>query len=150
MVSEHARVEIGQILAATDFSDSSVAALEYAVQLARRFSATLALTHVVEPLTVLPQWRPLVEESDETRVDAARDRLKALAEKCCGPQKCETIVSLGRPADMIGSIAADRGAQLVVMGLSSDQGPLSPRPGSIAYRVLSSTTVPVLVVPASQ
>ena len=147
---ENAQVEIRQILAATDFSESSVAALKYAVHLARRFSATLTLTHVVEPLTVPPQWRHLVDESDDTRVANAHDRLKALAEQCCGPQRCEAIVSLGRPADLIGSMAADRETQLVVMGLSSDQGPFSPRPGTIAYRVLCSTRVPVLVVPAAQ
>ena len=48
---------------------------------------------------------------------------------------------------MIGSIARDRGMQLIVMGLASDRGVFAPRPGSIAYRVLCSTTVPVLVVP---
>ena len=79
----------------------------------------------------------------------ARDRLKALAEQCCGPQGCEAIVSVGRPADVIGSIATDHRTQLIVMGLSGDQGPFARRPGSIAYRVLCSTAVPVLVVPAS-
>jgi nucleotide-binding universal stress UspA family protein len=144
-----ARFAIGQVLAATDFSESSVAAVRCAAQLARQFSAILALMHVVEPLTVPPQWRPLVEESDEARVGKARARLKALAEQVCGPQECEAIVSLGRPADVIASVADDRRAQLIVMGLTSDQGPLAPRPGSIAYRVFCSTTVPVLVVPAS-
>ena len=129
-------IEIGHILAATDFSEASVAAVKLAPQLARRFSATLALTHVVEPLTVPPRWRSLVNESDETRIATARDRLKAVADESCGAQECELIVALGRPADVIGSIADDRRTQLIVMGLSSDQGPFSPRPGSIAYRVL--------------
>ena len=141
---------IGHILAATDFSEASVAAVTYAAQLAQRFSATLALTHVVESLTVPPRWRPLAEESDEARIATARDRLKALADESCGAQECEVIAAVGRPADVIGSIANDRRTQLIVMGLSSDQGPFAPRPGSIAYRVLSSTTIPVLVVPASQ
>ena len=79
----------------------------------------------------------------------ARDRLKALAEQCCGAQECDAIVSLGHPAEVIGSAADDRRTQLIVMGLNSDQGPFAPRPGSIAYRVLCSTQVPVLVVPAS-
>jgi nucleotide-binding universal stress UspA family protein len=146
---EKAKFTIEHILAATDFSESSVAAVKYAAELAPRFSATLTLAHIVEPFIVPPQWRPLVEESDETPVANARDRLNALAEQYCGPQECEAIVSLGRAADMIGSIADDRRTQLIVLGLSSEQGPFAPRPGSIAYRVLCSTTVPVLVVPAS-
>ena len=65
------------------------------------------------------------------------------------PHGCDDIVVLGRPAEMIGSIARDRGMQLIVMGLASDRGIFAARPGSIAYRVLCSTTVPVLVVPTS-
>ena len=64
-------------------------------------------------------------------------------------QECDEVVVLGRPADLIGSTAVDRRARLIVMGLASEHGAFSPRPGSIAYRVLSSTTVPVLVVPTS-
>jgi hypothetical protein len=49
---------------------------------------------------------------------------------------------------MLRSIASrDRGIQLIVMGLTSDRGVFAPRPGSVAYRVLCSTTIPVLVVP---
>jgi hypothetical protein len=54
----------------------------------------------------------------------------------------------GRAADVIGSLAEEQQAQVIVMGLSSAQGAFAPRTGSIAYRVLTSTTVPVLVVPA--
>jgi nucleotide-binding universal stress UspA family protein len=57
------------------------------------------------------------------------------------------VVSLGRPADSIASIAEEREAGLIVMGLIGDQGALAPRPGSIAYRVLCLAHVPVLVVP---
>jgi nucleotide-binding universal stress UspA family protein len=140
---------VSHILAATDFSGSSVAAAKVAAHLARALSAKLTLTHIVEPVTVPPQWLLLLEESDETRLDSARAKLHALAEQICGPQECDEAVTLGRPADLIGSTAVDRGARLIVMGLAGEHGRFSPRPGSIAYRVLSSTTVPVLVVPTS-
>jgi nucleotide-binding universal stress UspA family protein len=142
-------VEVVRILAATDFTEASSAAVKYAARVAQQFSATLTLAHIVEPLNVPPQWRFILEESDNTRVADARTRLKSVQEQFCGPDGCEAVVSVGRPADLIASIAADQQASLVVMGLTSDQGPLAPRPGSIAYRVLCSTTVPVLVVPAS-
>ncbi len=133
---------VSHILAATDFSDSSIAAARIAAHWARALSAKLTLTHIVEPVTVPPQWLPLVEDSDETRVGSARAKLHALAEQICGSQDCDEVVALGRPADLIGSTAVDRRARLIVMGLASEQGAFSPRPGSIAYRVLSSTTVP--------
>jgi nucleotide-binding universal stress UspA family protein len=140
---------VSHILAATDFSDSSVAAAKMAAHWARALSARLTLTHIVEPVTVPPQWLRLVEESADTRIRSARAKLHALAEQICGSQKCDEVVALGRPADLIGSTAVDRRARLIVMGLAGEQGAFSPRPGSIAYRVLSSTTVPVLVVPAA-
>ena len=148
-VPQHRGFEISHILAATDFSESSVTAAEIAANLAGQLSASLTLAHVVEPLTVPPQWQPLVQESDEMRLGSARTKLKTLAGQVCGPRGCDDIVVLGRPADLIGSIARDRGMQLIVMGLASDRGVFAPRPGSIAYRVLCSTTVPVLVVPIS-
>lgn len=81
------------------------------------------------------------------RLGSARANLKALAGQICGSRGCDDIVVLGRAADLIGATARDVGVQLIVMGLASDRGVFAPRPGSIAYRVLCSTSVPVLVVP---
>jgi len=147
--SQHQGFEISHILAATDFSESSVAAAQAAVELSMRWSAPLTLVHVLAPLKVPAQWQPLVQESEEMRVASARTALKTLAGQLCGTRVCEDLVVLGHPAEMIGSIARDRGTQLVVMGLASERGVFAPRPGSIAYRVLCSSTVPVLVVPTS-
>jgi nucleotide-binding universal stress UspA family protein len=138
---------VSHILAATEFSGASVAAAEVAAHLARAFSAKLTLTHIVEPVTVPSQWLRLAEESDETRVASARAKLHALAERIRGPQECDEVVALGRAGDLISSTAINRRVDFIVMGLAAEQGVFSPRPGSIAYRVLSSTTVPVLVVP---
>jgi nucleotide-binding universal stress UspA family protein len=146
---QHRGFDVSHILAATDFSDSSVAAAQTAVELAVRWSASLTLAHVVAPLRVPAQWQPLVQESEERRVATARTTLKGLAGQLCGARGCDDVVALGHPADMIPSIARERGTQLIVMGLASDRGLFAPRPGSIAYRVLSSSTVPVLVVPTA-
>jgi nucleotide-binding universal stress UspA family protein len=145
----HRRFEVSHILAATDFSESSVAAAQAAVELSTRWSAPLTLVHVLAPLKVPAQWLPLAQESEEGRMASARTALKSLAGQLRGTQPCEDLVVLGQPADMIGAVARDRGTQLIVMGLASERGVLARRPGSIAYRVLSSSTVPVLVVPAS-
>lgn len=148
-VLHHAGLEISHILAATDFSESSVTAARIAANLAVQLSASLTLVHVVEPLTVPHEWQALLEESDQNRLGTARTNLKALTAQVCGTPGCDDIVVLGRPAELIGSIARDRGMQLIVMGLASDGGVFAPRPGTIAYRVLCSTTAPVLVVPTT-
>jgi nucleotide-binding universal stress UspA family protein len=146
-VPQHGAFDVSHILAATDFSESSLAAAKIAAHLAMQFSASLTLVHVVEPLTVPPQWQPLLEESEEMRLGSARTKLKALAEQLCASQGCDDMVLRGLPGELIGAIARDRGTRLIVMGLASDRGPFAARPGSIAYRVLSTTTIPVLVVP---
>jgi nucleotide-binding universal stress UspA family protein len=138
---------LSHILAAIDFSESSAAAAAMAADLAAAFSARLTLAHVVEPLTVPPHLRDIVAESNETRVAAATPKLEALAAQICGDRQCDQLVVLGRPAELIGSIAAERRAQVIAMGLAGAHGAFGPRPGSIAYRVLSSAMIPVLVVP---
>ena len=143
-----ARLEPGRILVGTDFSRTADAALQWAVQTAGELGVPLILAHVVQPVNVPPQWQSYAAESDEERVAAARSKLVHLSQHSCGSQPCEIVVSIGRPADSMASIAREHRAGLIVIGLASDLGPFAPRPGSIAYPILCHAKVPVLVVPA--
>jgi nucleotide-binding universal stress UspA family protein len=142
-------IHVNGVLAATDFSEASLAAAKYAAQLARHLSARLTLANVVEPVIVAAQWRSLIQESAETRAADARVRLESLAQQLSLPRECDVVTAAGGAAEAIGALAENHGTQLIVMGLGSAQGAFAPRPGSIAYRVLSRSSVPVLVVPAS-
>ena len=137
------------ILAATDFSDASIAAATMAAQLALDLSARLTLAHVVEPMILPAQWRPVVAESEQMRVAEAGTKLTALAKEICGSRPCGEVVARGGPAEQIAALAAVRHAEIIVMGLAGHHGAFAPRPGSIAYRVLGSASIPVLVVPVS-
>jgi len=141
------RFSMTSILMATDFSDASGDAALWAADLAREMSVPLVLAHVVTPADVPPQWQSYVGDADAERAALARERLAALAAHLPGAPGCDTVVAVGRPADAIASIAKERAAGLIVVGLSGDHGVLAQRPGSIAYRVLSLAQVPVLVVP---
>jgi nucleotide-binding universal stress UspA family protein len=138
---------IAHILAVTDFSEPSASAAKMAADLAAAFSARLTLSHVVEALTVPPPLQDLVLESNDTRAAAVRPQLAALAARVCAGRPCDQVVVVGRPADRIGALAAELGVQVIAMGLAGAHSAFGPRPGSIAYRVLSSTMIPVLVVP---
>ena len=59
----------------------------------------------------------------------------------------DCVVSLGRPADTIASLAVEYEADLVVMGLANPEDSEPLKPGSIAYRVLRIAHVAVVVVP---
>lgn len=144
-----ARLELERILVATDFSDAAAAALAWAVDAARAMSLPLILAHVVHETEVPSQWRAYAEESDEERVAGARAKLAHLAQHACAPVSCEIVVAIGRPAEGIASIAQEHRAGLIVAGLTSEQGALARRPGSIAYPVLCQARVPVLVVPGA-
>lgn len=137
----------GPILVATDFSGTAEHAVTWAADLARRVGTPLLIAHVVEPISVPPQWHAYVHDTDEARVAAARAKLEQVAAPMSGAQACEIIATLGRPADSIAALAAQRQVSVIVMGLASDEGPFAPRPGSIAYRVLALARTPVLVVP---
>jgi nucleotide-binding universal stress UspA family protein len=140
------RFTIKSILAATDFSEASSNAVQLAAELAREFSGPLVITHVVTPVIVPTQWQPYIEFADEERVTQARERLETWLRELPGKIQGEIIVSVGRPADSIAATAAEKGAGLIVMGLFGDRGASAPRPGSIAYRVLCASHVPVLVI----
>lgn len=143
----NAAFDVDAILAATDFTNSSAAAVASAAKFARNLNVPLLLVHVVEPVAVPPEWSTIVDESNDARVSDAQERLKALAGEFSASQATEAIVMLGDPAEAIAAVAAERGAGLIVMGLTGHQGPFARSPGSIAYRVLCGASVPVLVVP---
>ena len=138
--------QVSHLVAATDFSEPSVEAMAVAAEWGREFAAAMTVAHVVEPLAVAAQWQSLVDDSTRGRVDGARRRLQALVQSVCRAQACEQVVAVGGTAEEIAAIAADRQAQMIVMGLGSGSG---SRPGSIAYRVLRLSPIPVLVVPAA-
>ena len=138
---------IGSVLAASDLSETSVHAIRWADRFASTYDVPLMLAHVVESVVVPPQWRLYVQDVDGGRVAEAVEQLDQFAAQICSG-RCETIVSRGRPDDVIASIAEERHAGLIVMGLGGGLGFLERRPGTIAYRVLCIATSPVLVVPA--
>jgi nucleotide-binding universal stress UspA family protein len=142
-----APLNLGPVVAATDFSDTSARALQWAAQLAQDIGSLLLLVHVVEAIAVATPWQSYIEGSDEARVAKARAQLQELTKQFADSVACESLVERGHPAESIASLADQRRAAVIVMGLASDPGLLGARPGSIAYRVLSLAKAPVLVVP---
>jgi nucleotide-binding universal stress UspA family protein len=140
------RFNVKTILAATDFSETSIRAVHWAADLAHQLAVPLVVAHVVTPIAVPTQWQPYVDVVDGERVTQTRQRLERLVADLPDSAGAGVVVTAGRPAGSIASTAAEQGAGLIVMGLIGDQGAFAPRPGSIAYRVLCVAHVPVLVV----
>ena len=143
---EHPGVQLRKILLATDFRESAMAAMQWAGDLASDMGVPLVLVHVVEPVVVSPRWQALVADFESDRVASGQRMLAKLAASFRDTHS-DCVVSVGRPADTIASLAVEHGAGLVVMGLANSEDSEPRNPGSIAYRVLRIAHVPLVVVP---
>ena len=136
----------GKILVAVDLSPASTALIDRALQLPGDESRRLTVIHAVngiEPASgVGNRW--MVPEYRSHLLDAARGRLADVM-----PSSAATDVRLhvagGPVAQTIRAYAADRDADLIVMGRSQRFMHL----GSTAVRVLRNTDRALLIVPPS-
>ena len=148
-----AAVQFRRIVCPVDFSDGSIRALEYAMSVAEEVDARLEVLHVIE---VPPELRdhPPNEDCDVDRVRAVAEaaalrRLRALipteAQKFC---TVETEVREGAAYREILKAAAERSADLIVMGVQG-RGAIDLMVfGSNTARVVRAATCPVLIVPS--
>jgi universal stress protein A len=146
--AEHPGVQLRRILLATDFRESAMGAMQWAGDLASDIGVPLVLVHIVEPVVVSPRWQALVADFESDQVAAGQRMLARLAAGFRITHS-DCVVSVGRPADTIASLAVEYEAGLVVLGLANAEDSELRKPGSIAYRVLRIAHVAVIVVPRS-
>jgi len=136
------------IIAAIDFSESSLLAMETALGLVPDQGGRLCLLHVLEvprgidPIGVL---QPSIEELEAE----AYERLKELVPD--NPQKdiqIERVVVRGSPAKTIAAQARERRADLIVVGTHGRSGLARMLLGSTAEALLRKAPCQVLVVKA--
>ena len=145
-------MRIRRILAPTDFSTISLAAVDYAASLARAVGAELALLYVEDTAYALPA--ELVSSATGTRVmeeahRAAQHQLTLLAGRLRKPGlKVHTLVLTGLAATRIVGAASKLRADWIVMGTHGRTGIARAFLGSIAERVVQQATCPVLMVPS--
>lgn len=129
-------VEYRQILWPTDFSEPSERALELAVSMAVRAKGVVLGLHVVETLggDPLPPNAPeFVTAFRRYQCDSAKDTLHELAHQhqAAGCRIDEAVV-LGKPHQEILRVAADRNADVIVIGVRGR--------GSVDLTLFGSTT----------
>ncbi|MGE0593285.1 MAG: universal stress protein [Vicinamibacterales bacterium] len=142
----------GHVLCPVDFSEGSLAALEYALSLAEEGDATLTLLHVIPIPPELAAHFPRAADVDRVRAEAEADALRQLRALVpeTARQYCtvESRAVIGSPAHEIEREAAGRPADLIVMGVQG-RGTLDRLVfGSTAERVVRGARCPVLVLRA--
>lgn len=141
---------VRHMLVAVDFSDTTMIAVREAADLARRWGASLTLLHVVPELSSVLNWGDVLDQHQRRAIERARRELELVAREISGMPVTVLTVG-GAPEESITRVAGEQGSSLVALGLRrSRHGWFAPRPGSTAYRVLSLTNVPVLVVPGAR
>jgi nucleotide-binding universal stress UspA family protein len=148
-------IKLKKILYPTDFSESSLEALKYAVSFARDYKARLVLMHVVneqifsEGLNLPRVTAP--EALEKEMASEAERRLKAIipADERSGLD-WEMVILHGMPFLEIVRYAKDKEIDLIVIGTHGRSGLEHVIFGSTAERVVRKAPCPVLSVQPAQ
>ena len=167
------KVEVKNILYATDLSENARYAFAYAVSLANLYGAKITFLHVLPEVpqkldtTVVgyissDRWEEIKEQhyqearksltgkrSDRYAIQEVLSQFSADTMQGAEGSSFETddiIVNRGNPVEQILSIADEKNCDLIVMGTHGHKSLADAMMGSTARRVLRRSRKPVLVV----
>ena len=139
------------VLCPTDFSEPSRGALKYAAAIAEHFHAALSILTVDDPMLRTAADTAYGKEWLPAHTTQALEDFVKQTFHYHRPSVAEVNldVTAGKPADEILRDATTRHVDLIVMSTHGLTGPKKLLFGSTSEAVLRRSTVPVLVVPAS-
>jgi len=131
-------LDVKQIVFGTNFAQNAALVAQIAVSLADEFRARLTMVHVMEDYTQLGTHPGPIEDSlrrlhDLIPLDASLHYLP------------ETVVEFGSAHERILKVAADREADLIVIGTRAEVG-TTHLPWSTTHQVIARAHCPVLTV----
>ena len=156
--------DIKRILYATDLSDNSVYAFGYAIDLANKYDAEIAILHVIDKTMENSQIMfdvyidvERLEGSPQKRIADAteeiKNHLKLFIDKkvADNPKSADNVVSIevcqGYPADEILKKVDDLHCDVIVMGTHGKGIVRQAFFGSVAKKVLRRVRKPVFIIP---
>ena len=136
------------VLVPTDFGPPSARALEFGIEMARRFGAKLTLLHTYEiPAFAYAGMEYAPGDLSRMVANAARDELDAtLAAVKKQVPDADSVLHQGVPWQQILSTVDEIHADLVVMGTHGRTGLRHALLGSVAEKVVRLAHVPVMTV----
>lgn len=138
-----------KILCPIDFDDNSIAALQYARDLAKENDGILYVMHVVFVPLASPGFptEPYPAVSEEPSKVALENISREHLE---GKVRYELATRTGKPADIINQAAEDLDVDLIVMATHGRRGVARFFLGSVAEQVVRSSNRPVLTIRPQQ
>ena len=136
------------VLVPTDFGPHSARALEFGIEMAKRFGARLTLLHTYEiPVFAYAGIDYIPEDFSATVDRAAREKLDStLADVKKQVPDADAVLHKGVPWQQILATADEIHSDLVVMGTHGRTGLRHVLLGSVAEKVVRLAQVPVMTV----
>jgi nucleotide-binding universal stress UspA family protein len=139
------RIQIKNILYATDFSQTAAAALPFAAEIAQRFGAKLYAVHAKTPenyaLPVTEVW-PVAN----ALVERETQELRATLHSKFPTVESDVLIGEGGVWAVVEAAAEEKKADLIVLGTSGREGIGKFILGSVAEDILRRAMCPVLTV----
>jgi nucleotide-binding universal stress UspA family protein len=142
-------MKINHILNPIDFSESSLAAMDYAKSLAQKYDSAITLLYVIDEMSRTQGWyvpHISIEEFYKEHEEQAKKKL----EHCCYEElrnikNVDRVIVKGDPSEEIVKYANSKGVDLIIMGAYSKSG-MDFIFGSTTRKVLKKSKCPVLCV----
>jgi nucleotide-binding universal stress UspA family protein len=141
------QVQLKSILVATDFSQASEKALNYAVAIARKYDSKVYLVNVVSALAVATASADVMVRSSEfaaAEIEAVKERLKKGG--TLDGITFETLVPEGDIWEELEKVIKSEQIDLLVIGTHSRTGITKLALGSTAELIFRKATCPVITV----
>ncbi len=143
-------MEIKSIIFPTDFSEGSSQALQYAVDLTKKYGAKLYVVHVIYDIAKATGWYVPHVSMDQMYKDIQEGAKKELerfgVEELGGVKNIERTVLTGVPHEEIINFAKKNKIDLIIMGTHGRKGIDRILFGSTAAQVVRFAPCPVLTV----
>ena len=138
-----------KLLVPTDFGEPSEKALAYAIELAKKLEGEVVVLHTFDlPIVGFPDGAMVATPEMSTRISTAAQ--EGLARTVGLHQNAgisvTSLLKQGEPWQTIIDTAKESGADMIVMGTHGRTGLGRVLLGSVAEKVVRTSTVPVLTI----
>lgn len=142
-------LNVHRIVVPVDFTETSETALDYAIELAKKFGSSITVLHAYEiPVFGFPDGALIATADVAANISSAAQQ--ALGRMVDARQNTgvavEAILRDGVAWEEINRVAEERKADLIVLGTHGRRGLARALLGSVAENVIRTAKVPVLAL----